>query len=117
MTCCFFCNNGNCLAKNLFSIVWHNFVVFSMTFVNLVASSFVVRELLLVFFFFPLLNRSFQGFSNITISYCRAFVVILTFPKSSFTFFWTLILPWQSLLVFSLFSPIAHGSLSKLDVS
>jgi hypothetical protein len=28
-----------------------------------------------------------------------------------------LILPWQSLLVFSLFSPIAHGSLSKLDVS
>jgi hypothetical protein len=34
-----------------------------------------------------------------------------------FHFLWTLILPWQSLLVFSLLLPIVHGSLSKFNVS
>jgi hypothetical protein len=37
-----FCNKNNCLAKSLFSIVWHNFVVFFTTLVDLVAGSFVV---------------------------------------------------------------------------
>jgi hypothetical protein len=65
-----FHDNGNYFVRSLFSIVWHNSVVFSMTFVDFVTSSFVVQELfLLVFFFFPFLNKNFQGFNNVTTSY------------------------------------------------
>ncbi len=111
-----FCDNDNCLAKSLLSIVWHNFVFFFPTLVDFVVGNFVVQELFLVFFFFPLPNRGFQGFSNVTINCWWTLVVILTSPTSFFTFLWTLILPWQSLLVFSPLLPIVHGSVSKFDV-
>jgi hypothetical protein len=45
---------------------------------------------------------SFKGFYNIITSCCWTFIVILTSPTSYLTFLWTLILPWQSLLVFTL---------------
>jgi hypothetical protein len=65
-----FYDNGNCLAKSLLSVVWHNFVVFFPTLVDFVVGNFVVQELFLflVFFFFPLPNRGFQGFSNVAIN-------------------------------------------------
>jgi hypothetical protein len=99
--------------------MWHNFTIFLMTLVDLVARNFVIQKLflLIVFFFFPLLNMSFQGFSNVATSCYWTFIVILTFPISSPTFLWTLILTWQSLIVFPPLLPIVHGSLSKSDVS
>ncbi len=62
-------DNGSYFTRSLFSIMWHSSIVFSTTLVDFVASNFVAQKLLLlVFFFLPLLNKSFQGFSNLTTS-------------------------------------------------
>ncbi len=58
-------NNGNCFTKCLLSTMWHNSTVFLTTLVDFVVGIFVVQELFLLLFFFPLPNRNFQGFNNV----------------------------------------------------
>lgn len=79
-------DNASYLTKSLFSIAWHNSATFLMT-LALVTGNFIIQKFFFLFiFFFPLLNRSFQGFSNGATSCYWALVLILTSPTSSHAF-------------------------------